>query len=123
MSFIDEVIVKPLPDGICWELQHEVRYALPDGRVVYIPAGFNTDFASVPWFFRRIFQPATGKHRRGALVHDYIYRTVTEHYTKEEADQIFLDIMLEDGYSSWRAHTMYRAVKIGGSSSFKDRVY
>ena len=102
-------------------LLHEVRYVTRSGRVIYIPGEFETDFASIPWFFRLIFQPATGKHRRAAVVHDWIYRTADQDFTKEEADLIFLEIMEMDGVSKVKRKMLYQAVKRFGSSSFVKR--
>jgi hypothetical protein len=121
LAFLDHIIVRPLLNGIDWELQREVRYATNVGDVIYIPAGFITDFASIPWFFRRIFQPATGKHRRAAVVHDWLYRTSTEPYTKEKSDLIFLEIMKDDGVSKMAREVLYNSVKFGGSSSYVRR--
>tara|TARA_R110000751_G_scaffold304196_1_gene419460 strand:+ start:644 stop:1015 length:372 start_codon:yes stop_codon:yes gene_type:complete len=121
MTFLDDIIVKPLANGKDWELQYEVRYALPNGRVIYIPASFITDFASIPWFFRRLFQPATGKHRRAAVVHDWIFRTSTEDFTFEECNAIFDLIMVEDEVPKWKRTAMYQAVRFGGKSSYVER--
>jgi len=121
-GFLDPVDVRALPDGKNWLVLHEVRYATRMGRVIYVPADFITDFASIPWFFRRLFQPATGKHRRAALVHDWIYRTPDLRIDKSEADSIFRDIMLGDGLSEWKVWLMYNAVRFGGAGSYKPRV-
>lgn len=121
-EFLDKIIVSPLANGVDWELQHEVRYVTNTGDVIYIPAGFIFDFASIPWLFRRLFQPATGKHRDGALVHDWIFRTADSPYTFEQANNIFNDIMILRKTENWKRVLMYNAVKIGGRSSFKERI-
>ena len=119
--FLDKIIVWPMSDGVNWELQHEVRYVTKDGRVIYIPAGFVTDFASIPWFFRRLFQPATGKHRDGAVVHDWIFRTADCPFTFEEANDIFNDIMVLRNTTNWKRALIYKGVQLGGRSSFVER--
>ena len=121
MGFLDDIIVKPLSNGRDWELQNEVKYATRAGEVIYIYGGFITDFASIPRPFRNLFSPDTGKHRRAAVVHDYLYRTATEKYTRAEADKIFLEIMEDDGVSWFTRMALYRAVRIGGSGSFVER--
>ena len=75
--FLDPLDVRDLGDGENWMLLHEMRYVAGNGDVIYVPAEFVTDFASVPWLFRRLFPPATGKYRRAAALHDYIYREPT----------------------------------------------
>jgi len=47
-SFITELDVSPRPDGVNWVLKHPLRYIDPDGNYITIPAGFVTDFASIP---------------------------------------------------------------------------
>lgn len=120
--FLDKVIVSPLLNGKDWELQYEVRVTIKDGQVIYIPAGFITDFASIPWFFRRMFQPATGRHRRAALVHDYLFRTASEPFTFSECNTIFNNIMITDGTVEWKRKLIYNGVRFGGRSSYVDRV-
>ena len=121
VGFLDRIEVTPLPNGIDWELLHEVRYATGTGEVIYVPAGFITDFASIPKFFRRVYQPATGKHRQGAVIHDYIYRTDSLNYTRKQADQVFLEIMELDGVSRFDRKAIYYSVRSGGKSSFIER--
>ena len=121
VRFLDRMDVTPLPNGKDWQLLHELRYATGTGEVIYIPAGFITDFASIPKFFRRVYQPATGKHRRGSVIHDYIYRTDSLNYTRKQADQVFLEIMELDGVSRFDRKAIYYSVRTGGSSSFIDR--
>ena len=49
-------------------------YVDEDGRVYEAPAGAVTNFASVPRPFWSLF-PRTGKHTRGAVVHDHLCGT------------------------------------------------
>lgn len=59
---------------------------------ITVPAGFVTDFASIPRLFWRILPP-WGSYNRAAVVHDFLYHT---HYTtRAEADLIFLWLMKE----------------------------
>ena len=120
-GFLDPIQVEALPNGKDWRVLHEIRYVTKSGRVIYIPANFITDFASIPWFFRRIFQPATGRHRRAAVVHDWIYRTADLDISRQEADLIFLEIMELDGTAEWTREALFEAVSLFGGSSYKDR--
>src|SRR3990167_9527154 len=90
------VDVRALPDGKSWQLLEEVQYVTDWGLVITIPATFVTDFASVPRILWRIAPPATGKHRRAALRHDWLYRTPSVNVTRAQADGIFLAIMEMD---------------------------
>ncbi len=120
-GFLDPFDVRPLANGKDWMVLREVRYVTRTGRVIYIPATFVTDFGSIPKLFRWLFQPATGKHRLAAGVHDWIYRTADVNFTKEEADLIFLEIMEISGVPKWKRVALYQAVKWGGGSSFVER--
>lgn len=86
-------------------------------HVVHVPAGFVTDFASVPRALWNIFSPA-GSYGRAAVVHDYLYRTPGI-ATKAEADAIFREAMEASGTGWWTRHTLYLAVHWFGGSSYK----
>ena len=63
------------------------------GRDIVIPAGFITDFASIPWILHSIVQ-VNGKHRRAAVVHDYLcFHRDSEGITQREADYVFQEAM------------------------------
>lgn len=75
MKFLDPLVVT-FDDGRCWTVQAPFDYAVgaPDGStVVHIPAGFVTDFASIPKVFWNILPP-TGWYGKAAVVHDFLYQ-------------------------------------------------
>jgi len=37
-----------LPDGRNWKLDNELKFVLPTGETIAVPAGFKTDLASIP---------------------------------------------------------------------------
>ena len=83
-------------------------------NLIDVPAGFQTDFASVPRLFRGIF-PKAGKYRDAAVVHDYLYRHCgLDIYSRRASDKIFSQAMADLGVSWWRRAAIYRAVRIGG---------
>ena len=98
-----------------WELQaHYVRNG------VVVPLGFKWDGASVPKYARSIL-PRWGDYSGAALVHDYMYSTeCIEIKDRSKADKIFLNNMKEDGVSYIRRKLMYYAVRLFGSSFFKE---
>lgn len=91
-------------------------------RIIEVPKGFITDFASIPGFLRDRFA-VNDDHRLAAVAHDYLYsqsgiikqlgRDIT--YTRKEADQIFYKLMLTEGVGRFKAWLMYRAVRSFGS--------
>jgi hypothetical protein len=98
-------------------------------RDITIPAGFVTDFASVPQLFWSIIPPM-GKYFVAAVLHDYFYREPASRIcadpeglpiTRELADRIFLEEMADLKVSWWKRRLMYRAVRVGGSSSWVEQ--
>lgn len=90
-----------------WKLIGPISYQTSFGRTFTVPAGFETDFASVPrlpfayWL--------TGNTAHGpAVVHDYLCRTGL--VPRELADEVFKEAMHTIGMPRWRVVAMYQAV-------------
>lgn len=113
--------------GDYWKLYFPLPYrGNVDSWVV--PAGFITDFASIPAPFTPLL-PRTGKHNRAAVLHDYLYRIATgiiesckNHpaghdcglpvwLPRKDADRIFLRAMREVETPEWRARSMFIGVR------------
>jgi Protein of unknown function (DUF1353) len=47
-GFLTLISVTPLSDGVNWRLEHDLVYKDSDGKILTVPAGFITDFASIP---------------------------------------------------------------------------
>lgn len=61
-------------DWRLWRLEQPLIYEvgeLGSGRHITVPAGFETDGASVPRFFWAVL-PTWGKYSRAAVIHDYL---------------------------------------------------
>lgn len=85
-----------------------------------VPAGFETDLASVPHDFLAWFVGG-GRGNAAAVLHDWLYRQGVKHHqikTQQEADNTFYDAMLDCKVPAWRAWTMYQGVKYMGKGSF-----
>ena len=78
-----------------------------DGRLVYVPAGFTTDFASVPRLPLTFMLFGNIGHR-AAVVHDYLCSLKT--CTYQEAAKAFEACMREEKVSWWRRWAMTKAV-------------
>lgn len=87
-------------------------------KIVTVPEGFVTDFASVPripfayWF-------AGGKGDKAAVIHDYLYSIGAAHpgsIDRTTADAVLREAMLASGYNSALAWGFYQAVRAGGAS-------
>ena len=86
-----------------------------------VPAGFSSDGASVPRFFWRIvFPPGDQKALRAAFLHDWLYRTHPEGWSREAADNLFRRVLIEDGVSQICAALAHRGVRIFGGRAWKE---
>ncbi|WP_139385602.1 DUF1353 domain-containing protein, partial [Salmonella enterica] len=57
-----------------WRVYEPFEFYLSDDNsdVIEVPAGFVTDFASVPRIFWTIL-PSDGKYAKAAIIYDYLY--------------------------------------------------
>ena len=85
-----------------------------------VPAGFESDGASVPRFFWRIvFPPGEPGALRAAFLHDFIYRTHPAGWTRKQADELFRELLIDDGVSRFSAGLAYWGVRLFGGSSWE----
>lgn len=101
-----------------WRLLVPFRHERPGVRVV-VPAGFLTDFASVPRFLWPIFPP-TGPWQRAAVVHDWLYTRAAD-CPRFLADALFRDAMQAAGVPAWRRVAAYYAVRCFGWLAYRGR--
>lgn len=147
-KFEDALDVTPLDDGRNWLVKEPFYYdtdvqlapctemdgSSPDhvaayiqsigysnrtfGYRIIIPAGFVTDFASVPRFFWRLIPP-TGRYTRAAVVHDFLYRT-PRLCTRAQADAVLYEAMKfpchVGFFTRW---TIYAGVRLGGAHAYQ----
>lgn len=99
-----------------WRLADPLSYrSTVLGEVVTVPAGFLTDFASVPrlpivfWLFGDTAEEA-------AVVHDWLYYTAK--VPRQVADQVFLEAALATGVPGWRAYMMYLGLRVFGGERY-----
>ena len=113
-----DLIVKILPEGRQAKLYAPFTVALDNGStVITVPAGFETDFASVPRVFWRVVPP-WGRYSWAAVVHDYLYYSGL--FTRAQADKIFLILMEDLGVTWWKRQAMYRLVRAGAWKAWND---
>lgn len=100
-----------------WRVTADFLYASAAlDREVVVPAGFVTDFASVPRL-PVVYLAAGGVAVRPAVLHDYLYRSGTA--PKAQADAVFLEAMELVGVSWWRRRLMWAGVAVFGGSSYR----
>jgi hypothetical protein len=101
-------------------------YSMQIGMIVVAPAGFKTDFASIPRGLWNIL-PKRGKHDKAAVLHDAGYRNQLEdvrgyqiQITKAQTDSLFLEAMEVSGVGMFSRRSMYLAVKFFGQKAYDE---
>ncbi len=98
-----------------------LKFGNPDASgIVTVPAGTQTDLASIPRVLRGL-APKSGKWNRASVLHDASYhgclRTEAgepQRLIKPLCDQLFLEAMLLAGVNRVQARLMYRMVAAFG---------
>ena len=102
--------VDVLNDGRTYRVNRPFIVEMP-GRKFIVPAGFETDFASVPRGLWNIFPPF-GRYSKAAVLHDYLYRCSS--MERKTCDKIFLDCMEALGVPWRKRKAMYYGVRMFG---------
>ena len=104
-ELIDDVINEGQGE---WALIDPLAYTDNKGNEYVVPAGFTSDYASVP---RRpvAFLLAGCTAHRASVLHDWLIRT--NYCPREQADELFREAMESVGVPPWRVGMMYRAVR------------
>ena len=107
-------------DGWQWRLAADVSYRSEAGAVSTVRKDFVFDWASVPRWLRG-WLPAAGlkgqPYGMAALWHDWLYvhqEIAGVAITREQADALFLEIMLYCGVCRPRAWVLWSGVRLGG---------
>ncbi len=130
-SFTKPLVTKYLGRGMR-ELTRNFIYHIGEknsGKEIFIPNGFKTDFASIPWPASMLI-PKDGDYNQPTVLHDFLYSKCGEIpqrdsldiivYSRKECDDIFLESMVvidslkEFSIPFWKRRTMYRAVRLFG---------
>jgi len=84
-------------------------------EVVLVPAGFVTDYASVPrapltyWLFGGVGDEA-------AVVHDFLYEKGL--VPRDVADEVYAEALAACGVPAWRRGPMWAAVRLFGAGRY-----
>lgn len=117
-----------------WKLLNEFIYVSKNGNKITVPAGFVTDFASVPKPLRAVFE-SWGAYGYASVFHDWLCREKTyQHFigsfeagnkgympanaTRAQADKLFYEIMEYSGVSTATRVLLYVGVRIGAAFNF-----
>jgi hypothetical protein len=98
-----------------WVLLEPFGYRSSKGWEVWVPAGYVTDFSSIPARLQDV-ESSTGRARRAAVIHDWLYSSRI--VPREAADKTFLDAMECCGVPYLKRSLMFRAVRTFGGSGY-----
>lgn len=121
MPFTSALVAQQVGD-VDWRLVEPLVYAGHTEEFV-VPAGSETDFASVPDVFQWLI-PRTGRYTKAAVLHDYLWRHLDSvGIPRSDADGIFRRAMAELGVPFLRRWLMWAAVRATSlaKSRFRDR--
>lgn len=93
-------------------LVYQTQLNSAGGLTITVPAGFVTDFTSIPRRLRWLFNPI-GPWDRAAALHDYLYSLPG--VSRFLADALFREAMYRLGVPLWRRVLMYYAVRVFGA--------
>jgi uncharacterized protein DUF1353 len=86
MPFLSDLVVKDVGE-FDWKVMSPLRYE-GGTQCFEIPAGAQTDFASVPALFQWLI-PRSGRYTKAAVLHDHLWRTPIDGVSQGDADAIF----------------------------------
>ncbi|MEN6622065.1 MAG: DUF1353 domain-containing protein [Smithella sp.] len=119
-EFLSELEIRLVGGDSVWELDFSLKYKsdLLNCEIV-VPAGFQTDLASVPRWIPIASNALLGRAHREAVIHDYVYRKDSNPIVSESiANKVFLEAMELRGKSWYVRFPMYWGVCIGGWTSY-----
>jgi hypothetical protein len=106
--------VELLLDGRHISMAAPLIFVDRDGVVHVIRTGFVSDGASIPrWLWSLVGGPLSGRYRRAALLHDWLYHLIREGIISMSwwtADRLFEDAMRADGVPAAKAFAFRHAV-------------
>jgi len=118
-SFKTPLVVEVMESGKRFRLFCQFTYNWGK-MVITVPAGFVTDFASIPRFAQFLI-PKLGRYNKAAVIHDWLYQVLPKQTTRKGADRCFRDGMRDLGVVKWKYTAMYWAVRLGGWAAWRKR--
>jgi hypothetical protein len=120
--FVTDLDVRRHTDGSTdgrgtWMLLAPLKYCSDElYQLITVPAGFITDFASVPRIPVAFLLTADAGHA-AAVIHDWAY--TTHFVSRAKSDALFREALRSSGEPAWRVWLMWLGVRIGGSRPYE----
>lgn len=89
------------------------RVRIGETQILEAPAGFITDFASIPPPFRNLISPTHAKLGRPAVLHDFAY-AVGFRDSRSICDSLIYQGMWSEGASGLMRESVFAGVRLGG---------
>jgi hypothetical protein len=111
---IDNILpnVSECPCYEYWRLHDDINVKIDDIDIL-IPAGFLTDWASIPDFVKTLLFSNKCKYNIAAIVHDYLYKN--KMFDRSKCDEIFYQINRNIVKVNWfQSYSMWCGVRAAG---------
>ena len=111
------VAVRPSGNSRAFILVEPMTYEIgTTGVAITVPAGFVTDYASIPERLWGIYSPHD-QYSRAAVIHDYLYWS--QLCTRLQADNLFMIAMKESDVPKGTRDVVYLFVRAGGDDPWE----
>jgi hypothetical protein len=119
-KFLSYLVLKDVTDDV-WELHEPLIYESDILGRIEVPAGFQTDLASVPRV-PIVYEQWGNRSHYESVIHDFLYREDSiPQATFEQANDVFFEAMEARGKSWNIRYPMWWGVCLGGASSYHKR--
>ena len=94
-----------------WRLVEDFGYQSQAGNILIVPAGFETNFASVPRLLWPILPLSDAVYDKAAVLHDYaVSNRILIGYSLMDCHRLFREVLLFSGVGQVKAGVMYAGV-------------
>ena len=115
--FIDTLDVRLINERAgMWVLLSSLKYESDSAGVICVPAGYKTDFASVPRI-PVIFDALGDLAHAAAVLHDYLYSSCE--LSRAAADSVLMEAAIVSGVQPWKAYLMWAGVRLFGRTYYR----
>lgn len=124
-QFLSKIRLEDIDGGHMMLIQPLKFYSAKLKGIVIAPAGFVTDFASIPRI-ATVVLPKNGLYDGPSILHDAAYRDALVnirqeriHLIKPLADSLFLEAMQAAGVGAFSRTVMFNAVRFFGGTAYE----
>jgi hypothetical protein len=115
--------IEAVPGENSYVLSVNFTYTCYDGRMVTVPQGFKTNFASVPSLAKFYIDDDDWQIREPSVIHDYLYSADSAPlgYSRKEADGVLFEAMVGLGMRRSKAVLIYYILRLFGGANYEAR--